>query len=254
MPEPKPTVEDLLNAIVADQPANIKKHFASSVSLMNGLVWGLYNYFGGSSVEWAIDEIRVCIRFAENALKTLPHGHGRTSEVISYAGKSDRCWSRIVLKHGRLLVMAFDEIPNHEFFHSKEYDLDFVSAHLDIEFEGSGFPDWNTLARIAENPPSVPNDAQSLIGPSLTILPDEDAAGQWGKRLNEPDRGKHREQRRCYVRDHTFLKWSGEGMGHAAIRDKWNAEYPDQAISLSNKESGRDVVKQGIKKARSERD
>jgi hypothetical protein len=89
-----------------------------------------------------------------------------------------------------------------------------------------------------------------------------EATGQWEKRPNEPDREKHREHRRshvralrmCYVRDHTFLKWKGEGMTPATIRDRWNAENPDQAISLDNKESGRDVVIQGIKKAKLEGD
>ena len=64
-------------------------------------------------------------------------------------------------------------------------------------------------------------------------------------------------RRRCYARDHTWLKWyeaEGETTFHspAEIRDKWNRENKDQQIDAGS--NGRDVVENGIATATKERD
>ncbi|MEQ9408754.1 MAG: hypothetical protein RIK87_13540 [Fuerstiella sp.] len=78
------------------------------------------------------------------------------------------------------------------------------------------------------------------------------ASGQWENRPNNAETNEQQNRRECYFRDHTFLKWRNEGMTPAKIRDRWNREYPEKAINLDNKSSGRDVVKQGIKNAEAE--
>jgi len=55
-------------------------------------------------------------------------------------------------------------------------------------------------------------------------------------------------RRPCYDRDHTWLRWSNEGMTPAKIRDRWNREHPEATIGAG--ESGRDVVKKGLDAAR----
>src|SRR5262249_3988300 len=58
-------------------------------------------------------------------------------------------------------------------------------------------------------------------------------------------------KRACYDRDHTWLRWSkDEGMTPARIRDQWNSEHRDKRIATGKR--GIDVVKKGIKKARTE--
>jgi hypothetical protein len=53
-------------------------------------------------------------------------------------------------------------------------------------------------------------------------------------------------QRRCYQRDHTFLKWHDDGLKPAEIRQRWNREHPHQQVS-------RESVVTGLKTARKER-
>jgi hypothetical protein len=53
-------------------------------------------------------------------------------------------------------------------------------------------------------------------------------------------------QRRCYQRDHTFLKWHDDGLKPAEIRQRWNREHPHQQVS-------RESVVTGLKTAREER-
>ena len=61
-----------------------------------------------------------------------------------------------------------------------------------------------------------------------------------------------RTKRRCYHRDHIWLRWAeDEGMTPAPIRDRWNREHPTDKIGP--KDSGREVVKKGLDKARAER-
>jgi hypothetical protein len=60
--------------------------------------------------------------------------------------------------------------------------------------------------------------------------------------------------RPCYERDHTWLEWSDDGLGHAAIRDRWNKENPDALIDLKKNENGRALVKKLIEKAKAERE
>lgn len=80
-------------------------------------------------------------------------------------------------------------------------------------------------------------------GKSLTpIIGPEDLA-------IEPNQDQTK-KRRCYDRDHLWLKWQREGIGIAAIRDRWNQENPSARIETG--EAGRDLVKKGIKRAESE--
>lgn len=62
-------------------------------------------------------------------------------------------------------------------------------------------------------------------------------------------------RRPCYDRDHLWLMWrEDEKMGPAAIRDRWNREfarYGGQGIATGR--PGRDVVKEGLRKAKAER-
>jgi hypothetical protein len=58
-------------------------------------------------------------------------------------------------------------------------------------------------------------------------------------------------KRPCYDRDHQFLQWHEQGLGNAAIRDRWNERHPT-AESIGQGRSGSDVVKQGLKKAKAE--
>ncbi|HKB39799.1 MAG TPA: hypothetical protein VKD72_25410, partial [Gemmataceae bacterium] len=59
-------------------------------------------------------------------------------------------------------------------------------------------------------------------------------------------------KRKCYDRDHTWLRWSEEEkMGPAAIRDRHNRENLREPIGTGN--SGREVVKTALKKALAER-
>ena len=62
-------------------------------------------------------------------------------------------------------------------------------------------------------------------------------------------------RRPCYVRDHLWLKWHDEeGLGIAAIRDRWNRECGQHGgRSIGKGRPGRDVVKEGLRKAREER-
>jgi hypothetical protein len=64
-----------------------------------------------------------------------------------------------------------------------------------------------------------------------------------------------RKRRRCYERDHIWLAWKDEGLGYAAIRDKWNAECGDHGGKpIGRGRSGSDSVRQGVTTARKERD
>jgi hypothetical protein len=57
--------------------------------------------------------------------------------------------------------------------------------------------------------------------------------------------------RPCYDRDHTWLRWKEEeGMRPAGIRDLWNRDHPEDPVASG--ESGRLVVKEGIRKAEAE--
>lgn len=73
-----------------------------------------------------------------------------------------------------------------------------------------------------------------------------------GKLYAECYRSPSADRRPCYARDHTWLKWSNEGMKPAAIRNRWNLEHPREKIGLG--ESGRDLVKKGINTARREQE
>src|SRR5208283_2133720 len=66
-----------------------------------------------------------------------------------------------------------------------------------------------------------------------------------------PREGANTQHRPCYDRDHLWLSWADAKMGPAAIRDKWNEEHPKEKIGSG--ESGREVVKTALKKARAER-
>jgi hypothetical protein len=60
-----------------------------------------------------------------------------------------------------------------------------------------------------------------------------------------------RSRRPCYDRDHTWLRWlEEEGMRPAAIRDRWNRDFPHKKIGSGN--SGRKTVKKGLDRARAE--
>jgi hypothetical protein len=61
-----------------------------------------------------------------------------------------------------------------------------------------------------------------------------------------------KKRRPRYDRDHLWLAWQEAGMKTAAIRDKWNREYPEQKIGGGK--SGYEVVKKGLRLARAERD
>jgi hypothetical protein len=56
--------------------------------------------------------------------------------------------------------------------------------------------------------------------------------------------------RRNAARDALFLEWELQGMTPAKIRDRWNADNPEDQISLENASSGRDTVKNAIKRER----
>jgi hypothetical protein len=64
-----------------------------------------------------------------------------------------------------------------------------------------------------------------------------------------------RRRRPCFERDHLWLQWHDAGLKPAAIRDRWNAEYQQHGGPPLNKckESARQVIKEGLKKARKER-
>lgn len=67
--------------------------------------------------------------------------------------------------------------------------------------------------------------------------------------------------RPAYGRDHLFLTWSAEGLTPAAIRDRWNALSDDERRRVCpaawrrvrTGESGRNVLKQAIWKAKKEK-
>ena len=67
-------------------------------------------------------------------------------------------------------------------------------------------------------------------------------------------------RRPAYGRDHLFSAWSAEGMAPARIRDRWNALPDDErkrvcpaaGKRLGYGESGRNVVKQAVRKAETE--
>jgi hypothetical protein len=64
--------------------------------------------------------------------------------------------------------------------------------------------------------------------------------------------GPIKPRRPCYDRDHTWLRWhEEEGMGPAAIRDRWNKEHPKERIAKG--EGGRDLIEKALRKARAER-
>lgn len=67
-------------------------------------------------------------------------------------------------------------------------------------------------------------------------------------------------RRPAYGRDHLFLAWSAEGMKPAAIRDRWNAmpdaerkEVCPKCWQRLSEKSGRDTIKESLKKASSEK-
>jgi hypothetical protein len=104
------------------------------------------------------------------------------------------------------------------------------------------------LRKLVTSPsqPQVWKAVRLLLGKALWPVPDNVVTSE-----RETDAGPHENRRRCYDRDHTWLKWYESGMGPAAIRDKWNAEHLDEKIGL--RESGRLVVITALKKARAER-
>jgi hypothetical protein len=67
-------------------------------------------------------------------------------------------------------------------------------------------------------------------------------------------RDSHR-RRPCYDRDHLWLQWSEhDNLKPAAIRNRWNEEYQKHGGQPIGKgRSGREVVKEGLRKARAER-
>jgi hypothetical protein len=62
-------------------------------------------------------------------------------------------------------------------------------------------------------------------------------------------------RRPCYERDHLWLQWhEEEGLGPAAIRDRWNQEFAQHGgAKIGVKRAGFDVVAEGLKKARKEK-
>jgi hypothetical protein len=57
--------------------------------------------------------------------------------------------------------------------------------------------------------------------------------------------------RPCYERDHLWLRWADkEGLTAAQIRDRWNGGHPEQPL---NGRSGWNVVREGLRKARAEK-
>jgi hypothetical protein len=61
-------------------------------------------------------------------------------------------------------------------------------------------------------------------------------------------------RRPCYERDHLWLQWEDEGLSPAKNRDRWNREYQQHGgATIGERRSGRDVVKEALKKARQER-
>jgi hypothetical protein len=66
--------------------------------------------------------------------------------------------------------------------------------------------------------------------------------------LTADDAVKSDENRRMAVRDATFLLWHEVGLTNAKIRDKWNAEHPDNKISVENTNAGRDTVRNAIRR------
>ena len=69
-------------------------------------------------------------------------------------------------------------------------------------------------------------------------------------------------RRQAYQRDHLWLDWHEvEGLGPASIRDRWNAipsesrqrACPSTPNVIGKGESGRDVVKKALRRARKER-
>jgi hypothetical protein len=66
--------------------------------------------------------------------------------------------------------------------------------------------------------------------------------------LTAEDTGKSDENRRMAVRDAIFLRWREAGLTDAKIRDRWNAENPDNKISVENTNAGRDTVRNAIRR------
>jgi len=99
-----------------------------------------------------------------------------------------------------------------------------------------------------------------------------DAAIKWGKRHPEykkevggkhvgmsfvpdeqpqkPASGSAKKRRPCFDRDQVFLNYKNEGLGDAAIRDRWNAENPHETVGDGT--PGREVVKKGIAAAKAD--
>jgi hypothetical protein len=68
-------------------------------------------------------------------------------------------------------------------------------------------------------------------------------------RLFEENNDDARPQsRRNAIRDAAFADWRSKGMTIAQIRDRWNAENPNEAISLENANSGRETVRNAIRR------
>lgn len=66
----------------------------------------------------------------------------------------------------------------------------------------------------------------------------------------EAQTNAERRSRRNAVRDATFYKWDSQGMTDAAKRDRWNAEHPEDSISLENANSGRETVRNAVRRER----
>lgn len=96
---------------------------------------------------------------------------------------------------------------------------------------------------------------------SAAILDAKAYVSAFGPPLPAPPARTAASCRPAYGRDHLFLTWSAEGLTPAAIRDRWNALSDDERRRVCpaawrrvrTGESGRNVLKQAIRKAKKEK-